>query len=313
MLSILLTILKIVGIVLLSILCLILLLIITVLFVPLRYKANGSYEPLVLSAKASFLFHIFSAKIEYNNELRFKVSILGIPIFSNKKKSKTSIKEKRRRHSKSNAATDSESVAEDNKVNDNILKSVNNETSNNANNEESFTNNLNTGDDGKKGLDSEPDMSSTDSADDKANQTDGTEKKKLTDSIREIKDNIDYYKELFEKPSTKAAINQCKDCIGKVLRSILPRRGRINLEIGLENAGLTGKIMAAYYALWGYIGKVVKITPYYDKVIIKGDLYLKGHIRVVNILYQAIRLYFDKNCHRLIKILIKRSKTGKDK
>ena len=69
MVAIVLGILKIIGILLLVILGLLLFVIISVLFVPLRYRAEGSfYEKLKGSASVSWFLHLISLKISYDEK-----------------------------------------------------------------------------------------------------------------------------------------------------------------------------------------------------------------------------------------------------
>lgn len=72
MVAIVLGILKIIGILLLVILGLLLFVIISVLFVPLRYRAEGSfYEKLKGSASVSWFLHLISLKISYDEKRRW--------------------------------------------------------------------------------------------------------------------------------------------------------------------------------------------------------------------------------------------------
>ena len=96
------------------------------------------------------------------------------------------------------------------------------------------------------------------------------------------------------------------------IRSMLPYKGKVYARIGLENAGTTGKILGVYKALYDYIGDVVTFYPVFDSEVIDISFDLKGRIRAITILYHLVRIYMDKNCRRLIKMLIK-SKRRKDK
>ena len=61
------TILKVIGIILLVVLALILTALLCVLFVPVKYRAVGSFDNTDIRAKAhvSWLFHLFALHIEY--------------------------------------------------------------------------------------------------------------------------------------------------------------------------------------------------------------------------------------------------------
>lgn len=302
MLGILITILKIIGIVLLSILGLLLAVIFIVLFVPVRYKAKGDYPPGKISLKASFLLHLVSFKLEYNDGFNYCLKILGLSFIDNK----------RNKSKKTNKKNKNKDAVTLNGTNNTKEKSVDISEIEDISNENIINEDITQKNSSKEALDHKNDEASKAfSEDEKSKATE--DKTGIFETLTDIRDNLEYYKNLLEKPSTQAAISLCKDRIGKLLKSILPRRGRVNLKIGLENAGITGKIMGAYYALYSYIGHVVHIIPYYDEQIIEGDFYLSGHIRVITMLYHLIRIYFDKNCHRLIKIFIKKAKAGKGK
>lgn len=91
-----LTILKIIGIALLVILGILLVLICFALFVPVRYRAGGTYKDNIINASmsASWLLHIISAKIGYEGkgQPHIKVKLLFFTLFDNlaaNKKEKT--------------------------------------------------------------------------------------------------------------------------------------------------------------------------------------------------------------------------------
>ena len=64
------TILKVIGIILLVVLALILAVVLCVLFVPVKYRAVGSFDNTDIRAKvhASWLLHLFALHIEYARE-----------------------------------------------------------------------------------------------------------------------------------------------------------------------------------------------------------------------------------------------------
>ena len=79
-------ILKTAGIALLVILGLLLAALLAVLFVPVRYRADGSWrEELTASAAITWLLHLVSIRIAYEKELSVRVSVCGIRIKTEKK------------------------------------------------------------------------------------------------------------------------------------------------------------------------------------------------------------------------------------
>ena len=49
----------------------------------------------------------------------------------------------------------------------------------------------------------------------------------------------------------------------------------------------------------------ITINPVYDKEVIEGDLYIKGRISVFVLIRAAIKIYFNRDYKRMIKIFKK--------
>lgn len=93
MLSIILTILKIIGITVLALIGILLLGLLAILFVPIRYRVKASYgEVPEVDAVVSWLFHFAHARIQYlDNKFRVLVRILGILVYDSLKPKKPKI------------------------------------------------------------------------------------------------------------------------------------------------------------------------------------------------------------------------------
>lgn len=79
--SVVLLILKIIGIILLILLGILLLAVLSVLLIPARYRLAGEFrEKAAFRVKVGWFFSVFSFRVEYDGELKQKFCILGIPI-----------------------------------------------------------------------------------------------------------------------------------------------------------------------------------------------------------------------------------------
>lgn len=89
---VLLTILKVIGILLLVILGLLLVAVLTVLFVPVRYRAEGAYQgEFWAKGQVTWLLHLLSVRFSFEKGFKCTVKIAGISVFpKQKKKPKTS-------------------------------------------------------------------------------------------------------------------------------------------------------------------------------------------------------------------------------
>ena len=95
MAGVLLTILKITGIVLLSIIAFLLLILIIFLFVPVRYKAKGSFKDKIPQAKfsISYLLYILYIVFRYDQGFSYSIRIFGIKLNLKKSKKKSADKD----------------------------------------------------------------------------------------------------------------------------------------------------------------------------------------------------------------------------
>lgn len=77
--TILLTVLKIIGIVLLVLLCLLLAVVLLVLFVPIRYRADGAYqEKPDVKLQITWLLHLLTVRVSFDGSLSYYVKAAGI-------------------------------------------------------------------------------------------------------------------------------------------------------------------------------------------------------------------------------------------
>jgi len=81
--TVLLTILKVIGWILLGILGLILLTVLTVLLVPIRYWADGVWkEGKYIRGRVTWLLHLLSIRVTYEKELLLEVRVSNVPAMS---------------------------------------------------------------------------------------------------------------------------------------------------------------------------------------------------------------------------------------
>ena len=86
--TVLLTILKVIGWILLGILGLILLTVLTVLLVPIRYRADGVWkEEKYIRGRVTWLLHLLSIRVTYEKELLLEVRVAGFLIYPKKERS----------------------------------------------------------------------------------------------------------------------------------------------------------------------------------------------------------------------------------
>ncbi|ADL34379.1 hypothetical protein bpr_I1642 [Butyrivibrio proteoclasticus B316] len=328
MLTGLLTVLKIIGIALLVILALVLLILILVLFVPIRYKLDGTIpetdleqgfdlEKIIGSASFSWLLHFISGGIQYPENKEFTVRIMGIKILPRKEKNKDKEKKKRKKE-KSDSVNEDNSQAEDSIQNaEDIATEGNEDTSDDAKSDAEPVESGNTNsDESDKDSDSESDTNTRTDSEDKALieivqdiidkvenilKTPQNVLGKIQYTISRVCGKIGMIKTTLENDIFKRAFELVKGKLIRMIRMILPDKSKVDLMLGLGDPADTAQAMAAYGALYPVLFKSVSFRPDFDRKVIYADAHFKGHITVFTILYCVCVCYFNKDVKKVIR------------
>lgn len=296
------TILKVIGIILLVVLALILAVVLCVLFVPVKYRAVGSFDNTDIRAKvhASWLLHLFALHIEYAQETDGYIRLA----FVKKKLFEDSDSEYEDYEAESDYENyeNDEKAAEADSVADNYEASDDNVMDEAAETEAEDKGCENTGD--------EPKIS----ADESEHITDGktykkrsekshkkSHKKQFKDKSDKIKNGIEKLKRECGDERNKAAFSHLKKELFIILKRICPRRLKLTMVYSTGSPDTTGislGILACFPV--GYTNRW-RITPDFEseKPYAKGSFDIKGHVIVISILAATLRILFDKNCRRL--------------
>lgn len=298
------TILKVIGIILLVVLTLILTALLCVLFVPVKYRAVGSFDNTDIRAKAhvSWLFHLFALHIEYADETDGYIRLVFVKkgLFA-------------------------DSLGDNYEAfNDDVMDDA-------AKTETEDKISENTGDGPKIPAD-ESEHIIDEQAEDECTARTHNEYRSVTDENQHIKQQTKpTHKKTYKKPHKKSHKKQFKDksdkiknCIYKlkreysdernkaafshlkkelfiILKRICPRRLKLTMVYSTGSPDTTGislGILACFPV--GYTNRW-RITPDFEseKPYAKGSFDIKGHVIVISILAATLRILFDKNCRRL--------------
>lgn len=121
----------------------------------------------------------------------------------------------------------------------------------------------------------------------------------LGESISNILNKWDKIKSFYRL--NKLGIKQSFYAIKKVIKHIMPRKIKGQLEFGTGDPCSTGQALGVAACFYGLYGKSVQIIPNFNEQIIEGNLYIYGRIRLVTLLIIAIKLILNKNFKELIK------------
>ena len=298
------TILKVIGIILLVVLALILTALLCVLFVPVKYRAVGSFDNTDIRAKAhaSWLFHLFALHIEYADETDGYIRLVFVKkgLFAD-------------------SLGDNYEAFNDDVMDDAAKTETEDKVSENTADEHKIPA-------------AESEHITDEQAEDECTARTHNEYRSVTDENQHIKQQTKpTHKKTYKKPHKKSHKKQFKDksdkiknCIYKlkreysdernkaaflhlkkelfiILKRICPRRLKLTMVYSTGSPDTTGislGILACFPV--GYTNRW-RITPDFEseKPYAKGSFDIKGHVIVISILAATLRILFDKNCRRL--------------
>lgn len=338
MLHIIILILKIIGIVLLSVLGILLLMIFCALFVPVRYRIRVTREegedepPVKLYIKVTWLLHMINLLVRYPSEVIVRVRILIFTLFRiPKKERKTKKGDKKSKSKKSNRHEESVSREETAYRREATSQEESTPQDESIPQDESTQQEVATHNDISERPDYEMAQEETDQDNDskkslfaiitniigKIKQIVKKIKaffqniqytiRKFCDKIRTALDNIQYYREVLESDPFRRSVQSCKAELGWVLKKLKPDKFEADFIVGMEDPSVTGEILAIHGMLYPLIGQHVRLVGDFecDKMHIEGRLYIRGKIRAFTFLRAAVRIYFNKDIKKLIKLLKK--------
>ena len=297
---IILTILKIIGIVLACIVGLVLLLVLLVLLVPIRYRFSGEgmNADIVADGKASWLFGLISASIQYaEKKLLYRVRIAGISL----KKGDLLHPEKTRPEE-----TDLDSQILKPQEDKKAEKAVEYNTAEQT--QEAVS--VQTGEIIEAAVPEEQNKTET-----KTEQNKEKEKEDLSDRIERFFERLsEKYEGLINKLEqteavltskvTARAIKKVKEQLFHILNHIKPKKIAGNINFGLEDPANTAIIYGTIdiLAIAMSEGKLI-ITPEFYQKGISLDMVMQGRILLGYLLVCALRVFFNKDVRRVVRVV----------
>jgi hypothetical protein len=110
-----------------------------------------------------------------------------------------------------------------------------------------------------------------------------------------------YYLNLLRAEETVQVFRRTKERLHKVLHSLRPRKLAANIEFGTGAPDTTGLAYGACSMLYPYLGKYINITPNFEQAMLQGDISLSGWAVGWVIIASVLRISFDKGIRLFLK------------
>ena len=314
MLHILLLLLKIIGIILLAVLALLLLFLLAVLFVPVRYKGDGSYHGGIKgTAAVTWLFRAVSFRLAYDRDMAVSFKLFGFPLISEKgEKEDDDFAVQAAELGGGREAPSEGKRAEPPKdqTQEPVPQNPKEETQ-------------------------EPPAAEIEApkpSAEKGKKEDGAPEpekpkesrlvrflnrlkektlalwKRLCGTVRgllkkkeELLKKYRKAREFLEKEENqktfKLVIRQGK----RIFFHLFPKKLEGHIRFGLEDPYRMGQILCIISPFYGFYGKNLEIEPVFDETALEGEVSFKGRIRLGTLLFLGLRLLADKNFRVLLR------------
>lgn len=313
MLTIFLTILKILGILLLVVIGLLILGILAILFVPLRYDGKISYNDKnqCVATQITWLFRLICIEGGYQEKVYARARLLWFTLWKWKADEKENDKEDhlesadyseeeldRLLEERSQKEESKEETKEETKE-----AKVIEETLDEPDAEENLTEVQPTEIELTEAEPKEVELNEA-----KSNEAESKEKKpkkiqfqQIGKRIKEIKEKIKHIKEMASDQRIHRAILLLIDGAWKMVRHSLPRKIKGRAKFGFEDPSTTGQILTYVSLLYPCYAKSVELVPMFTEKVIDLDLYFRGRVRLFSLIWICVKIWFDRNFRYLYK------------
>ena len=317
MLGILLSILKILGIILLAVLAVVLLAVLVLLFVPVRYRISGKWntEEKKIEGKVTWLFRLVHISMSADkNGQQIVPRIMGLNLKKSRKKKQKPKKEEKNKRKKRKKKKE-KSLKEDNQGENNSEEKNLKEGWEKKETEKKVEKQKEEGQeermDNKENTDWQQEKQksifqkiyekiiSVLSAISKIAQT----WKKLLENLQELQKKKDKIFDFFCEKEALEAKDKTFKIVKKTIRHIRPQKLKTSVRFGVGNPAYTGQLYALLCLMYGIYGKDIILEPDFEHTILEGEFQLKGRIRLINLIYYMIYLYRIKKLREFIELL----------
>lgn len=323
MLTIFLTILKIIGILLLVVIGLLILGILAILFVPLRYDGKISYNEKnqCVATQITWLFRLICIEGGYQEKVYARARLLWFTLWKWKADEKENDKEDhlesadyseeeldRLLEERSQKEESKEEIKEETVKEEIKEETVMEEKLDEPDAEENLTEVQPTEIEPNEVEPKEVELNEAKSNEAKSNEAESTEKKpkkiqfqQIGKRIKEIKEKIKHIKEMASDQRIHRAILLLIDGAWKMVRHSLPRKIKGRAKFGFEDPSTTGQILTYVSLLYPCYAKSVELVPMFTEKVIDLDLYFRGRVRLFSLIWICVKIWFDRNFRYLYK------------
>lgn len=131
---------------------------------------------------------------------------------------------------------------------------------------------------------------------------------KICGKIKDISKNISDTKEAIQiflnDEVHRSAFRKVKKELIWIKRLLKPKIFQVRLNYGFEDPCLTGQILGLLGMVYPFVGDNMEIEPDFEQKVLKGDIHIKGRIRIIHLAVFAVKLFVHKETRKTIMEVI---------
>ncbi|MDO4329056.1 MAG: hypothetical protein Q4C66_06945 [Lachnospiraceae bacterium] len=143
--------------------------------------------------------------------------------------------------------------------------------------------------------------------------------KQAEERIHWLQEKWDMAQDFIQDPANQKSAKLILRQIKKILKHLFPRKGTAEITFGIQDPYQMGQILSAASLLYPFTHKILILHPVFDQAVLDGEIHIRGHVRIGQLLGYVLRLLFDRNIRQRLwrqlrpsrKQTAKKSQTGK--
>lgn len=123
----------------------------------------------------------------------------------------------------------------------------------------------------------------------------------ICDKIKELLEKKNKLLEFVQNEVHRGAFAKLKKETIKLFRRLKPKKLQVKAVFGFEDPSITGRVLGAIALFYPFYLDGVSLRPDFERRILKGKLYGKGHIRFFYLVHFAWKLFRSRDVRRTYK------------
>lgn len=128
---------------------------------------------------------------------------------------------------------------------------------------------------------------------------------RILGSYESLQKKIGMLRNFFENEENQQTIRLVWSQIKKLIRHILPRKMNGRVKFGFDDPAVTGQILTYISPFYGWYAETIVVEPVFDEQLLEGELHFSGYVRIGTMFWRTIRVCLNKNFRVLLKKLLK--------